>query len=77
MLRCPPLRERVYKGSASPTASSSITACVYSSTDRGVYKQWLEWRMEKAMEAISQGKVSMRRAALQFNIPKIHPRGQG
>ena len=70
MFRCPPLRERVYKGSASPTPSSSITACVYSSTDRGVYKQWPEWRMEKATEAVSQGKVSVRRAALQFNVPK-------
>ena len=70
MFRCPPLWERVYKGSASPTPSSSITACVYSSTDRGVYKQWPEWRMEKATEAASQGKVSVRRPALQFNIPK-------
>ena len=42
----------------------------YSSTDHGVYKQWSEWRMEKAMEAASQGKVSVCRAALQFNVPK-------
>ena len=26
--------------------------------------------MEKATEAVSQGKVSVRRAALQFNVPK-------
>ena len=33
--------------------------------------------MEKATEAVSQGKVSMSHAAMQFNIPKTHPRGQG
>ena len=58
-------------------AVRSLHVSVYSSTDRGVYKQWPEWRMEKATEAVSQGKVSMHHAAMQFNIPKIHPRGQG
>lgn len=55
MLCCPPLQERVYRENTLPTVSP-ITR-----TSRDVlYKQWPEWRMEKATEAVKVHKVFVR-----------------
>lgn len=69
MLHCPPLRERVFRGKTSATAHS-CPLTVPSRADRDLYKQWPDWSMEKAVEAVNIQKLSIRRAAQQYNIPK-------
>lgn len=67
MLHCPPLRERVFRGKTSATAHS-CPLTVPSRADRDLYKQWPDWSMEKAVEAVNIHKLSIRRAAQQYNI---------
>ena len=62
MLHCPPYRGRVFRGSTSLLVCFAPTV---SSRARGLYKEWPEWCMDKAVEAVSVHGISVRRAAQQ------------
>ena len=66
MLHCPPLRERVYRGKP----SAAVHAVARIPIIRADYKQWPEWSMKKAVDAVTVQKLSIRRAAEQYSIPK-------
>ena len=57
------LRERVFKGSSIPAASTR-------SVQRCSYKQWSEGQMECALKDVVTDGLSVRRAALMYNVPK-------
>ena len=57
------LRERVFKGSSIPAASTR-------SVQRCSYKQWSEGQMERALKDVVTDGLSVRRAALMYNVPK-------
>ena len=68
MLRCPPLNERIYR---SHFGSKTLPAVTSASDARiGVYKNWTQIQMSKAVNAVLVNGLGIRRAALQFNVPK-------
>ena len=69
MFRCPPLRERVYRGSSFSTRVYPSDHRSASLGSRSTYKQWPEISMEKATKAVIEG-MSVRRATEQFSVPK-------
>ena len=81
MLHCLPLWERVFRGSASGSPGSrpifrSTPTVVDLPTGtalnvRGVYKEWPQSCMDKAIEAVIVNKVSVRCAAHMYNVPGL------
>ena len=63
MMQCPPLREKVFRGTSSTTAGSVVPTI----EERGSYKQWSRVQMDQAV--VCDGK-SVRRAAMQYNVPR-------
>ena len=63
------LSERVYK---SHDKTSPCDKAVPARRDEGcwLYKQWSEEQMEKAVNAVITSQFSVRRAAMQYNVPK-------
>ena len=64
MMHCRPLRERVFRGTICTTTGSVVTAT-------GAYKKWSGDRMDKAVKAVVGGGKSIRRAAMQYNVPRL------
>ena len=64
MLQCPPLSERVFRNHT--RIRTSVTAKVRC----GKYKSWSELQMEKSLNAVISGSMSIRQSALEFNVPK-------
>ena len=62
-MQCPPLRERVFRGTCGTTA-------VTATEKRGSYKQWSGGQMDQAVKAVVCDGKSIRRAAMQYNVPK-------
>ena len=64
-----PLAKRVY--SAHQRGNPLLVGQQLSeSSSRKVYKMWTEKEIQLACEAVSQRGISVRRAALEYNIPK-------
>ncbi|CAI8005301.1 hypothetical protein GBAR_LOCUS4131, partial [Geodia barretti] len=63
MLRCPPLRDRVYR-------SHSTFRDLSLHGRGGRYKAWTEERMERATKAVISEGFSVRHASEEFNVPK-------
>ena len=61
-----PLAKRVYSKGNPPLAGQQLS----ESGSRKVYKLWTEKDIRLACEAVSQRGISVRRAALEYNIPK-------
>ena len=66
MLRCPPLKERVYRSSCIGSMPTTNSICARTST----YKDWAPFQMDKAVTAVVNEGLSIRRAALQYGVPK-------
>ena len=62
------LADRVYKSHY--TCDKLEVSSLRHDNERGVYKQWSEEQMKKAVDAVIISKLSVRRAAMQFNVPK-------
>jgi len=63
------LSERVYRTKGKiDVGDTAITP--RQDEGRWLYKQWSEEQMQKAVEAVITSKFSVRRAAMQFNVPK-------
>ena len=39
-------------------------------SSKGIYHKWSEENMQKAMSAVKQNRLSVRKAAVQYGIPK-------
>ena len=63
----PPLCQRVYKSVGQTTVPSGPTTGL---SRPGKYKLWSTERMDKALNAVLYGHTSIRRAALDYDIPK-------
>ena len=60
-----PLKERIFK---SPGQKQIPNIVSYPRAP--TYKRWTEDRLTKAISAVSQEKLSVRRAAMEFDVPK-------
>ena len=66
MLHCHQLKDRVYQG----RTGAFVCQASQTSVQLGAYKAWSNSPMEKAFSAVTKEGLSIRRAALQFNVPK-------
>ena len=66
------LADRVYKSHY--TCDKLEVSSLRHDDGRGVYKQWSEEQMKKAVDAVIISNWSVRRAAVQFNVPNINQR---
>ena len=66
MMQCRPLRERVFRGTIVTTTSSVVAA----KEERGAYKKWSGDQMDQAVSAVVGDGKSIRRAAMQYNVPR-------
>ena len=58
----PPLSKRIYcRTRSTPRERTTHDAC---------YKDWTYERMERAMQAVTVGGLSIRRASIEYNVPK-------
>ena len=64
MLQCPLLKDRVFRSHKSIHTGASATI------QRGTYKPWTEPQMSRALQSVVAEGVSVRRAALEYNVPK-------
>ena len=66
MWQCPPLHQRIFVSKAQHDHNT-----LSRQHDRpGTYKNWTEENMEKALRAVVIHKSSIRRAALDYSVPK-------
>ena len=65
-MQCRPLRERVFRGTIVTTTSSVVAA----KEERGAYKKWSGGQMDQAVSAVVGDGKSIRRAAMQYNVPR-------
>ena len=63
-----PLPQRIFKSPHKPCAQLPLAPHV--TTRPEVYKQWNNERMTRAMKAVSEEGMSVRRAASEFNVPR-------
>ena len=63
MFHYPPLKERIFK-------VQSICTSKPASHRPSTYKYWSEDKMEKAFEAVTKERLSVRRAAEEYNVPR-------
>ena len=63
MLQYPALKERVFRSHRSIHLAPT-------QVQRGAYKGWTDSQMEQALQAVVSGGSSVRRAALDYNVPK-------
>ncbi len=61
-MQCPPLRERVFRGTSSTTAGSVVPTI----EERGSYKQWSGGQMDQAVKAVVCDGKGVRRADQHF-----------
>ena len=60
------LKQRTFR-----TQGYSCCPSIFSTLERPpTYKEWDEGRMLKAYEEVKKGTLSVRRAALQYSVPK-------
>ena len=64
MLQCPPLKDRVFR------SHTSIHLSAPSTLQRGKYKPWTESQMDHALQSVVAEGSSVRKAALEHNVPK-------
>ena len=64
------LSERVYKSTARSADLCDKAVLLRCDEGRWLYKQWSEEQMKKAVDAVIISKMSVRRAAMQYSVPK-------
>lgn len=64
MLQYPTLKDRVFR------SHKSIHLLAPTQVQRGTYKGWTDSQMEQALQAVVAGDASIRRAALDYHVPK-------
>ena len=64
------LAERVYKSRDSKPSDKAVPTRCKCDEGRWLYKQWSEEQMKKAVDAVVILKLSVRNAAMQYNVPK-------
>ena len=64
MLQYPTLKDRVFR------SHKSIHLLAPTQVQRGTYKGWTDSQMEQALQAVVAGGASIRRAALDYHVPK-------
>ena len=68
MLQCPSLNQRIYRSKLYyPLKSSQQTV---TASRPAVFKLWSNEVMEKALNEVINNGMSVRHAALEYNIPK-------
>ena len=60
----PPLRERIVR------ANSNTDASILTPKPRGKTREWTEEQMERAMQDVTNGVLGVRRAALEYQVPR-------
>ena len=64
------LSERVYKSRDTKSSDKAGPTRCNCEEGRWLYKQWSEEQMKKAVDAVVISKLSVRNAAMQYNVPK-------
>ena len=63
------LSERIYKSHGNP-CDKAVPPIARRDEERCLYKQWSEEQMKKAVDVVITSQWSVRRAAMQYNVPK-------
>lgn len=64
------LSERIYRSHDTTDPCSRVVLSSGHDGGRWLYKQWSEEQMKHAVDAVITSHLSVRRAAMQYNVPK-------